>query len=205
MVELPARPDRVPAAVLHGQCQLLQVPRVSVHEGRAHGFVFLRASLRLRGRPTRTPSWETNETIHNPNRDRLTVIITEQRAETFTLPVWLAATIGRRICPNKSRKPEAIFSRSGVHVIKIQQLLKCSRRATLRQAARHVLKQMKDFTRAVQVRIHRDMCSAIFDIQTTSGLFGATLEAAPTETTVGTMEVPRGFLNKNETLSNSIC
>ena len=63
VVELPVGPRRLPASVLHGQSHLLQVPRVSVHEGRIYGFMIIRSGLRLRGCLTQTPSWETNKQI----------------------------------------------------------------------------------------------------------------------------------------------
>lgn len=58
VVELPVRPDGLPAPVLHSQSHLLQVPGVSVHKGRVHGFIFICAGLRLGGclSLTHTPS-----------------------------------------------------------------------------------------------------------------------------------------------------
>lgn len=61
VVKLLVRPDRLPAPVLHSQSHLLQVPGVSVHKGRVHGFIFLRAGLRLRGSLTQTPSWNRQQ------------------------------------------------------------------------------------------------------------------------------------------------
>lgn len=58
VVERLVRPGCLPAPILHSQSHLLQVPGVSVHKGRVHGFIFIRAGLRLRGCLTQTPSCE---------------------------------------------------------------------------------------------------------------------------------------------------
>ncbi len=60
VVKLLVGPRRLPAPVLHSQSHLLEVPGVSVHKGRVHGFIFIGAGLRLRNCLTHTSSCATH-------------------------------------------------------------------------------------------------------------------------------------------------